>query len=66
MSYFKTKKMYYMLCAEQSVISLTMLQPTYVIKTFLYYTYDHCGGVFRKLFFRLVQKKVKFENTRNK
>ena len=53
------KKMYYTHFAEQSVISITMLQPTYVIKMFLYYTYDQCGGeCFESfLFFPLVQKK---------
>ena len=71
MSYFKTKKMYYTHCAEPSVISITMLQPTYVTKTFLYYTYDHCHGeCFESLlFFHLVQKKryvLKYEKQINR
>ena len=55
MSYFKMKKMYYMHCAEWSVI----YHATYVIKMFLYYTYDNCcGECFESfLFFHLVQKK---------
>ena len=56
------KNVLYALCWMISY--LPCYKPTYVIKTFLYYTYNHCGGeCFESfLFFSLVQKKLKFKN----
>ena len=36
-----------------------MLQPTYIAKTFLDYTYDHCGGEFRKFLVFLFSSEKK-------
>ena len=51
--------MYYTYCAEWSVI----YHATYVIKMFLYYTYDHCCGVFWKflVFSFSSEKKLSFK-----
>ena len=54
--------MYYTHCAEQSVISIAMLQPTYVTKRFLYYTYDLSlwWRVFRKFLIFSFRSEKKF------